>query len=95
MDKTIDALLHFDKQAEVGEVPNLSCVLGLHWELELDVVPWIWNKLLHAQAHLPLFAIDGQDNRLDFITHFQELLSASQVLTPAHLADVQEAFDAF
>ena len=95
MDQSIDAFLHLDKQAEVGEVAHLSAVLRLHRELELDVVPWIWNELLHAQAHLPLFAVDAQDDGLDLVSHFQELLRTAQVLAPAHFADVQQTFDTF
>ena len=67
-------------------------MLRLYRELELDVVPWVWNQLLHAEAHLPLFAIDAKDDGFDFVSNLQELLSAAQVLTPAHLADVQQTF---
>ena len=95
MDKSVDALLHLDKQAEVGEVAHLTAVLRLHREFELDVVPWVWNELLHAQAHLPLLAVHAQDDGLDLVSHFEELLSAAQVLTPAHFADVQQTFDSF
>ena len=95
VDEAIDALLHLDEQAEVGEVAHLSGVLGLHRELELDVVPRIRNELLHAEAHLPLLAVDAQHDGLDLVSHLQELLGAAQVLAPAHLADVEQTFDAF
>ena len=95
MDEAIDALLHLDEQAEVGEVAHLSGVLGLHRELELDVVPRIRNELLHAEAHLPLLAVDAQHDGLDLVSHLQELLGAAQVLAPAHLADVEQTLDAF
>ena len=61
---------------------------------DLDVLPGVVLELLDAERHLAVLAVEGEDNGLNFVADFHELLSAAEVLAPRHLADVDEAFDA-
>lgn len=92
--QTIDAFLQLDEQAEVREVPNGARMLRIHRVPGFDFCPWVRFQLLQAQRHLALFTVDVQDDALDFIADFHEVLGAAQVLRPAHFRDVQKAFDA-
>ena len=93
VDETVDAFLKLDKDAEVGEVADNSGVLAADGIFLGDGQPGVGHELLETEAHLALLAVEGEDDGFDFLSHFKEVLSAAEVLAPAHLADVDETFD--
>ena len=47
-----------------------------------DGSPRVFLKLLDAEGHLPLLAIEGQDDCLYLVAYLQEVLSTAQVEGP-------------
>ena len=90
MNKTINAFLKLNKYTKVSEVANLSGVLRTNGVLLFDLVPRILLELLDAKRHLALVTVESEDNGLYLIAHLEEVLSAAQVLRPAHLAHVDK-----
>ena len=85
MDEAVYAFLKFYEDAEVGEVANLCCVLAAYRVLNLDSLPRIFLKLLDAERHLALLAVESEYYSLYLVAYMEELLSAAEVLAPAHL----------
>ena len=85
MDKSVYAFLQLNEDTEVGEVSHLGGVLAADGVLHFDVLPWVFLKLLDAEAHLALLAIQRQDNCLYLVAHLHEVLCGTQVLAPRHL----------
>lgn len=94
VDQAVNALLDLDEHAEVSEVAHLGGVAAADGVFLLDVLPGILLELLEAEAHLALLAVERQNHGLDLVAGLEEVLRAAEVLAPAHLADVDEAFDA-
>src|SRR5690606_14238114 len=84
--KAVDAFFEFNEQTEVGQITDNTLVACTHGVLGEDILarPRIFGELLDAQRHLPLLAIQRQDDSLNFVTHFHEVLRVTQVLRPAH-----------
>ncbi len=82
VDKTIDTFLDFNEHAEVGEVAHLGGVLAADRIFGLDVFPRISLELLDAEAHLAVFAVEGEDDGFDLVAYLHEVLSRAQVLAP-------------
>ena len=92
VDEAVNALFQFNEHAEVCEVAYATRVAATHGELLLDVCPGVVLELLQTERHLTLLTVEGEDDGFDFVAHLQEFLSTAEVLAPAHLADVDEAF---
>ena len=74
VDKSVNTFLKLYEDTEVSEVANLCCVLAAYRILNLDVLPRIFLKLLDAERHLALCAVEGEDNGLYLVAHVEELL---------------------
>ena len=85
VDKTVNTFLKLYEDTEVSEVANLCSVLRAYWILNLDSLPWVFLKLLDAERHLTLVAVECEDNCLNLVTNLHEFLCRTQVLAPAHL----------
>ena len=94
MDQAVDTLLDLDEDTEVGKVAHLGRALRADGILGFDIFPGIGRKLLDAQRHLALLAVERQDDGLDFVADLHELLRRTQVLAPRHLRDVDQPLDA-
>ncbi len=92
VDKAVDAFFQFHEDAEVGEVADNAGVAAAYAVFLIDIEPWVWHELFDAEAHLASFAVEVQDDSFHFLTLLEEVLSAAEVLAPAHLADVDKAF---
>ena len=82
VDQSVHAFLKFHEYTEVGEVADCSGMAGVDGIFFGDGSPRILLKLLDAEGHLPLLAVEGQDDCLYLVAHFQEVLSAAQVEGP-------------
>lgn len=85
VDKSVNTFLEFNEDTEVSEVANLSCVLRAFRILSCDSLPWIFLKLLCAERHLALVAVESEDNSLYLVANLHEVLSRTEVLAPRHL----------
>ena len=94
MDKTVDTFFDFNKYAEVGEVAHAGSVTAADGIANLDVFPGIFLELLQAKAHLAVGTVESEDDSLDFVADFEEVLSRAEVLAVRHLADVDKTLDA-
>ena len=74
VDETINTFLKLYEDTEVGEVANLSSVLAAYRVLNLDSLPWIFLKLLDAERHLALCAVECEDNCLYLVAYVEEFL---------------------
>jgi len=68
-------VIEFNEDSEVSEVTNLCGVLRSDRIFLFDSLPRIGLELLDAERHLALFAVEGQDDCLYFITDVHEVLS--------------------
>ena len=75
MDQAVNTFLELNEDTEVSEVTNLSCVLATCRILVLDCLPWIFLELLDTERHLTLFAVESDDNCINFVTNLEEVLS--------------------
>ena len=82
VDQAIDAFFEFDEDTEVGEVTHGGGVLRTNRIAVGDVGPRVGHQLLHAEAHLALLAVEGQDLGFHLVAHLQEVLGAAEVLAP-------------
>ena len=94
VDEAVYALFDFNEYSEVGKVAHFGGVLASDGIFDFDILPGILLELLEAEAHLALLAVEGKDDGFHFVADFEEVLSGTQVLRPAHFADVDQALDA-
>ena len=80
MDKTVNTFLKLNKYTKVCEVANLSGVLAADSVFLLNVLPWVWFKLLDAKRHLALVTVKCKNLSLYYITNLNKVLSRTQVL---------------
>src|SRR5712664_1078081 len=91
--QAVDALLHADEDAEVGDVADLAADDRPDRVLLLEQRPRVGLDLLHAQADALRLAVDVEDDRRHLIADGHHLRGVLDALRPAHLADVDEALD--
>nr|GFC82685.1 hypothetical protein [Tanacetum cinerariifolium] len=94
--EAVHTFFQFYEQAEVGQVAHGAAVLGAYCKLlsEVAASPRVFGQLLDAEAHLAVFAVEGQYYCLYRIALLDEVLRVAQVLAPAHFRYVDEAFNA-
>src|SRR5689334_19963201 len=94
VNQTVNARLDLDERAEAGEVAHLSIEPRADRILLRQHHPRILLRLLHAERDLLLVRIDLEHHCFDRLTNRNELRRMADVAGPAHLADVNETFDA-
>ena len=82
VNQTVHALLKLYKDTEVGEVADGGDMTGIYRIFLCDGSPRVLLKLLDAERHLPLLAVEGQDNGLYLVAYLQEVLGTAQVERP-------------
>src|SRR2546423_4043934 len=93
MDQSVDPRLDLDEGAETGEVPHLAVETRANWVFLGQHHPRILLRLLHTERYLLLVRIDLQHDCFDRLADRNELRRMTDVARPAHLADVNEAFN--
>ncbi len=93
VDKTVDTFLKLHEDTEVGEIADRSGMFRVDGIFFVDGSPRIRFELLDTEAHLALLAVEGEDDGLHLLAHFEEILCAAQVQAPAHFGDVDQTFD--
>src|SRR5712664_926383 len=92
--QAVDAFLHADEDAEVGDVAHLAADDRSDRVLLLEQRPRVRLGLLHAQADALGLAVHVQHHRLHLVADGHDLGRVLHALGPAHLADVDQALDA-
>src|SRR5579862_6234795 len=59
-----------------------------------QIKPRIGLELLHTEGDLLIILIEAQNNRVDLLTHRNDLRRMFDMLRPAHLGDMDKTFDA-
>src|SRR6185436_17047164 len=98
VDQALDALLELDERAEVEHLEDLAVDDLAGRVVVRDAVPWIGDQLLDAERDLRLVAVAGIDveqHGLDLVTLLEQLARVLDPLGPRHVADVDQAVDAF
>src|SRR6185437_11960633 len=93
--QTIDTFLDFDESAVVGEVAHRAADDGSLRIAFGDLVPRIGLYLLHAQRDFLLVLIDVEDLHFNLIADGNQFAGMVDAFGPAHLADVNQSFDAW
>ena len=94
MDHAVDLLVEADEQPKLGDVLDFALDLGPDREFLQEVGPRIGHTLLQAQTDAPLVAVDIEDHDLHFLACGDDLARVDVLFGPAHLGDVDQAFDA-
>ena len=94
MDEAVDALFQFHEGAELRDVAHGARDDHAGLVLLGDGHPGIGGDLLHAEADATVVGIDLQDESLDLVAQVDHALGGLDLLGPAHLGDVDQAFDA-
>ena len=92
VDQAVNAFFDLNEYAEVGEVTNFSPVACANCVLLSNVLPWIGFELFDTERHLALVAVESEDNSVHFVTDFEEVVSGTEVLAPAHFTYVNQTF---
>src|ERR1700722_1867861 len=94
MDQTVDAILDLDEGAEVGEIAHAAFHDGACRITLRQVLPWIFEQLLHAERDAAVVGVDGENDSLDLVAGLDHLRRMLHPLGPSHLGDVDQAFNA-
>ena len=78
--QSINSFFKLYKNSVVSEVSDCSLVFRSYRVLLVNIFPWIIYQLPHTKRHFALFFVHGKDLSFYLISHFQEVLRASQVL---------------
>src|SRR6266581_4263787 len=91
--KCFDVFAQFDERAERGDARNLALHDLPDLVLLEPVAPDVVD-LLDTQRHAPVARLDVEHHDIHFFTNFGDLRRVLDLLVPAHLRHVYQAFDA-
>src|SRR5207248_677620 len=91
--QAVDALLHADEDAEVGDVADLAADDRPDRVLLLEQRPRVRLDLLHAQRNSLRLGVDVEHDGADLVADGHHLRRMLDALGPAHLGNVDQAFD--
>ena len=94
MHHAVDVAGQADEQAELGDVADLALELGARRDCSAKALPRIGQALLEAERDAALGRIDLEHLHLDLLRGRDDLAGVHVLLGPAHLRDVDQAFDA-
>ncbi len=92
VDQAFDTIFQLHEGAVIGDVGNLALEACTNRITDVDAIPRVGTKLLHAERDTLGVRVDLDDLDFDFLTNFHNLRRMIDPL-PAHVGDVQEAVD--
>ncbi len=95
VDEAFDAIFHFGKGAEVGELGDLGVDNFARGIALGQGLPRIGLQLLDTQGESLVLNIDVEDDGLHLFAHFVEGRGVSDLLRPTDVTDVYQSVDAF
>ena len=78
--EAVHTLSQFYKKTEIGQIANPAAETRSNRELFADGNPRILGQLLHTQGHFAVLFVNGENNSLNRIPLFDEILGIAQVL---------------
>src|SRR5690606_17476149 len=94
VNEALDAFFDLHEHAEVGDARDGAGDFGA-WRVPVgQAAPRVGLRLAQAERDALLLRVDLEDHRVDGIAFVDDLLGVTHALGPAHLADVNEAFEA-
>ena len=94
MHHAVDAAVEADEQAELGDVADRAFDYRALRVRGQEDLPRIVLGLLQAERDAPLLGVDLENLHLDLLAGGDDLAGVDVLLGPAHLRDVDQAFDA-
>ncbi len=94
MHHAVDFAGETDKQTELGDVLDLAFDIAADRMRGRESVPRIVVALLETEAYPPFLGIGLQHHDVDFLTGRHDLAGMDVLFGPAHLRDMNQAFDA-
>src|SRR5947207_14819145 len=94
MDQAIDAILDFNKSAEVSQVTHAALHARAYLIAFIECAPGIFLNLLHSQANASGLRINGKHFNLDCISRTDYLAGMLDAFGPAHLRNMDQALNA-
>ena len=95
MDETIDAIFDTNEETEIRDVADFALDDRADGVFLFEDFPGIRLGLFHAEADLLVLGVEAQDDDIDHIADVHDAAGVFHATGPAHLADVNQAFDAF
>ncbi len=90
----VDAAIEADEEAELGDVADRAFDGGALRMRGEEALPGVLLGLLEAERDAALVGIDLEHLHLDLLARRDDLAGVHVLLGPAHLGDVDQAFDA-
>ena len=96
MQQALEARFELDEDAEIGKLGDLALLDVAGMVTARDVAfPRIIGHLFETQCHAFALLVDVEDDALDLVALVDDLAGMPDFANPAHVADVQQAVDAF
>src|SRR5271166_7049225 len=93
VDKAFDALLQLDERSVIGHADDPAVHVRANRIALRGVQPRIGRKLLEAQRHALLLAVELQHLHLDLVAYLHQVARMRQP-SPRHVGNVQQSIDA-
>src|SRR5271155_4013749 len=92
--QAVDAVLDFDKRAEVSQVSHPALDCRADWIFFMQSIPGIGRELTHAQRNAALLRMHIQHYAVDVVADIHQFGRMLHAFGPRHFADVYQSFDA-
>ncbi len=93
MNQSINPFIQTDKDTKVGKALDLSGDDRPDRVAIFNEIPGIGAKLFETEGNLPVLLVDLQNLGLDGVPDSHDLARMLDLMVPAHLRDVHQAFD--
>src|SRR5437867_402202 len=93
MNQSINTVLHLDKRAEVGQVPNPSCDYGTNGVTFRQRRPWIRLRLFETKRYAAIVHVHVKHEGFDILADLKQLRRMLHALAPGHLRHMNESLD--
>src|SRR5581483_1678264 len=93
VDESIDAVLDFDKGAEVSQVSDASLNSRTNLITVTQSLPRVFLDLFHAEADAARFRIDAEHLNFYRVARINKLARMLDAFGPAHFGDMDQTFD--
>ena len=94
MNQTVNAVLNFNKRAEVSEVAHPAFDGRAHGILLMQRIPRISSELPHAQRNAAFLRMHVQHHAVHMVANIHQLRGMLHAFGPRHFADVHQSLDA-
>src|SRR5688572_4385281 len=94
VDHPVDVAIEADEQPELGRILDLALDRRPNRVLGGEIGPRVRLRLLEAERNPALLLVDLEHLDVHFLRSADDLARVDVLLGPAHLADVDQAFDA-